>query len=107
GLGGGGARAGGARVAAPDPGGAPQSVPPPPPGSGTPVPPADARALADAIARLLPATTSAAARKERPARQPPADTGRFAEIFREAAADGHGARDGGGSLNRTDPGVPP
>jgi len=100
------ALASGAPVAVTDAGGAPEIVAHATPGSGATVRPADAGALADAIVRLLPTTTSAAARKERPARQPPADTGRFAEIFREVAAGGHGARAAGGSLRRTDRGVP-
>jgi glycosyltransferase involved in cell wall biosynthesis len=100
------ALASGAPVVVTDAGGAPEIVARAAPGSGTTVRPADAGALADAIVRLLPVTTSAAARKERPARQPPADTGRFAEIFREAAAHGRGPRHGGGSLDRTDRGVP-
>jgi glycosyltransferase involved in cell wall biosynthesis len=72
-------------------GGAPEIVARAAPGSGTTVPPADAAALADAMVRLVPSTTSAAARRERAPRQPPADTGRFAEIFREAADGGPGA----------------
>jgi glycosyltransferase involved in cell wall biosynthesis len=86
------ALASGAPVVVTDAGGAPEIVARAAPGSGTTVPPADAGALADAIVRLLPTTTAAAARRERPARQPPADTGRFAEIFRQAAAGGHGSR---------------
>jgi glycosyltransferase involved in cell wall biosynthesis len=86
------ALASGAPVVVTDAGGAPEIVARAPAGSGTTVPPADAGALADAIARLLPASTAGAARSERPARQPPADPRRFAEIFRQAAAGGHGRR---------------
>jgi glycosyltransferase involved in cell wall biosynthesis len=83
------ALAAGAPVVVTDAGGAPEIVARAAPGSGTTVPPADAAALADAIVRLLPRTTASAERRGRPARQPPAETGRFAEIFREAAAKGH------------------
>jgi glycosyltransferase involved in cell wall biosynthesis len=86
------ALASGAPVVVTDAGGAPEIVARAPAGTGTTVPPADAGALADAIARLLPASTAGAARSERPARQPPADPRRFAEIFRQAAAGGHGRR---------------
>jgi glycosyltransferase involved in cell wall biosynthesis len=86
------ALASGTPVVVTDAGGAPEIVARATPGSGTTVPPAHHGALADAIARLLPATTSATARRGRPARQPPAATGRFAEIFREAAAGGHSSR---------------
>jgi glycosyltransferase involved in cell wall biosynthesis len=75
-----------------DAGGAPEIVARAAPGSGTTVPPGDATALADAMARVAPVTTDGAARSRRPASQPPAATGRFAEIFREAAGGGHGAR---------------
>lgn len=101
------ALASGAPVVVTDAGGAPEIVARAAPGSGTTVHPADAGALADAIVRLLPAATAVAARRARPARQPPADTGRFAEIFRQAAAGGHERREGGGSLDRTDRGAPP
>ena len=101
------ALASGAPVVVTDAGGAPEIVARAAPGSGTTVRPADSQALADAIVRLLPATTAVAARRARPARQPPADPGRFAEIFRLAAAGGHEGREGGGSLDRTDRGVPP
>jgi glycosyltransferase involved in cell wall biosynthesis len=86
------ALASGAPVVVTDAGGAPEIVVRAPEGSGTTVPPADAGALADAIVRLLPPTTAGAAREERPARQPPGDPGRFAEIFRQAATGGHGRR---------------
>jgi hypothetical protein len=54
------------------------------------VPPGDAGALADAIVRIAPVTTDSPTRRGRPALQPPADTIRVAEIFREAAEGGHG-----------------
>jgi glycosyltransferase involved in cell wall biosynthesis len=83
------ALASGAPVVVTDAGGAPEIVARAAPGSGETVPPADAGALAGAIVRLLPQSTAAATRRERPARQPPAEPGRFAEVFREAAANGH------------------
>jgi len=83
------ALASGAPVVVTDAGGAPEIVAHAPEGSGTTVPPADAAALADALVRLAPSTTGAAERRQRPARQPPVPSGRFAEIFREAAAGGH------------------
>jgi glycosyltransferase involved in cell wall biosynthesis len=84
------ALASGASVVATDAGGAPEIVARAAPGSGTTVPPGDAGALADAIVRIAPGATDAATRRRRPALQPPADTGRVAEIFREAAERGHG-----------------
>src|SRR5262245_3963016 len=84
--------ASGTPVVVTDAGGAPEIVARAPAGSGTTVPPADAGALADAIVRLLPPATTGATRRERPAHRPPAATDRFAEIFREAAAGGHGRR---------------
>jgi glycosyltransferase involved in cell wall biosynthesis len=86
------ALASGAPVVVTDAGGAPEIVAHAAPGSGTTVPPGDAGALADAIVRIAPVTTDAATRKGRPALQPPAATGRVAEIFREAAERGHGRR---------------
>jgi glycosyltransferase involved in cell wall biosynthesis len=86
------ALASGAPVVVTDAGGAPEIVARAAPGSGATVPPGDATALADAMVRIAPETTDVATRRVRPASQPPADTGRFAEIFREAAAGGHGAR---------------
>jgi glycosyltransferase involved in cell wall biosynthesis len=83
------ALASGAPVVVTDAGGAPEIVARAAPGSGTTVPPGDGAALADAIVRIAPVTTDAAARKGRPALQPPGDTGRMAEIFREAAEGGH------------------
>src|SRR5262249_17016218 len=83
------ALASGAPVVVTGAGGAPEIVARAQPGSGSTVPPADAAALADAIVDLAPPTTSGEARTGRPARQPPADTGRYAEIFREVAANGH------------------
>ncbi|HMF82362.1 MAG TPA: glycosyltransferase [Acidimicrobiia bacterium] len=83
------ALASGAPVVVTGAGGAPEIVARAQPGSGSTVPPADAAALADAIVDLAPSTTSGEARTGRPARQPPADTGRYAEIFREVAANGH------------------
>jgi len=85
------ALASGAPVVVTDAGGAPEIVARAAPGSGTTVPPGDAGALADAIVRIAPVTTRAAMRPLRPALQPAAPTGRFAEIFREAAGGGHGA----------------
>jgi glycosyltransferase involved in cell wall biosynthesis len=85
------ALASGAPVVVTDAGGAPETVARATPGSGSTLPAADAAALAGAIVRLLPSTTAPAARRARTARQPPADTGRFAEIFRLAAAGGHEA----------------
>jgi glycosyltransferase involved in cell wall biosynthesis len=84
------ALASGTPVVVTDAGGAPEIVARTEPGSGTTVPPGDAAALGDAMARLTPPTTSGPTRRARPARQPPADAGRFAEVFREAAAGGHG-----------------
>jgi glycosyltransferase involved in cell wall biosynthesis len=87
------ALASGAPVVVTDAGGAPEIVARAAPGAGTTVPPRDATALADAIVRIAPATTDTATRSGRPASQPPAHTGRFAEIFRAAAVmGGHGAR---------------
>jgi glycosyltransferase involved in cell wall biosynthesis len=87
------ALASGTPVVVTDAGGAPEIVARAAPGSGTTVPPGDAAALADAIVGNAPATTGAAARSGRPASQPAAHSGRFAEIFRDAAATGgHGAR---------------
>jgi glycosyltransferase involved in cell wall biosynthesis len=86
------ALASGAPVVVTDAGGAPEIVARATPGSGTTVRPADAGALADAIARRLPPATSTTERRGRPARQPPAAPGRYAEIFREAASGGHGRR---------------
>jgi glycosyltransferase involved in cell wall biosynthesis len=83
------ALASGARVVVTDAGGAPEIVARAAPGIGTTVAPGDVTALADAIVRIAPATTEAAARKGRPALHPPGDPGRMAEIFREAAEDGH------------------
>jgi glycosyltransferase involved in cell wall biosynthesis len=85
------ALASGAPVVVTDAGGAPEIVARAAPGSGTTVPPGDAAALADAIVRIAPVTTRGAMRRLRPALQPAAPTGRFAEIFREAARGGHGA----------------
>jgi glycosyltransferase involved in cell wall biosynthesis len=85
------ALASGAPVVVTAAGGAPEIVARAAPDSGATVPPADAGALADAMGRLVPATTGPAERRERAPLQPPADTGRFAEIFREAAEGGHGA----------------
>ena len=86
------ALASGAPVVVTDAGGAPEIVARAAPGSGSTVPPGDAGALADAIVRIAPVTTDAATRRVRPALQPPAETGRVAEIFREAAEGGHGRR---------------
>ncbi len=86
------ALASGTPVVVTDAGGAPEIVAHAPPGSGTTVPPSDASALAEALVEHAPAGTGAAERKRRRPRQPPAATSRFAEIFREAAAGGHGAR---------------
>jgi glycosyltransferase involved in cell wall biosynthesis len=86
------ALASGSPVVVTDAGGAPEIVARAAPGSGTTVPPGDAGALADAIVRIAPVRTDGAKRRERPALQPPAATGRVAEIFREAADDGHGRR---------------
>jgi glycosyltransferase involved in cell wall biosynthesis len=86
------ALASGAPVVVTDAGGAPEIVARAAPGSGATVPPGDATALADAMVRIAPETTDVATRRVRPASQPPADTGRFAEIFREVVAGGHGAR---------------
>jgi glycosyltransferase involved in cell wall biosynthesis len=84
------ALASGASVVVTDAGGAPEIVARTAPGSGTTVPPGDAGALADAIVRIAPVATDAATRRRRSALQPPADTGRVAEIFRVAAEAGHG-----------------
>jgi glycosyltransferase involved in cell wall biosynthesis len=86
------ALASGAPVVVTDAGGAPEIVARAAPGSGTTVPPGDGTALADAIVRIASVRTDAAARKERPALEPPGDTGRMAEILREAAEDGHRRR---------------
>jgi glycosyltransferase involved in cell wall biosynthesis len=86
------ALASGAPVVVTDAGGAPEIVARAAPDSGTTALPGDAAALADAIVRTAPVTTDAATRKGRPALQPPPDTGRIAEIFREAAEGGHGRR---------------
>ncbi len=86
------ALASGAPVVVTDAGGAPEIVARAAPGSGTTVPPGNAGALADAVVRIAPVTTDATTRRRRPALQPPADTGRVAEIFREAAEGGHGRR---------------
>ena len=85
------ALASGAPVVVTDAGGAPEIVARAAPGSGTTVPPGDAAALADAIVRIAPVTTGGATRRLRPPLQPAVTTGRFAEIFREAASGGHGA----------------
>ena len=85
------ALASGAPVVVTDAGGAPEIVARAAPGSGTTVPPGDAAALADAIVRIAPVTTRSAMRRLRPALQPAAPTGRFAEIFRDAAGGGHDA----------------
>jgi len=86
------ALASGTPVVVTDAGGAPEILAHAPPGSGASVPPGDAGALADAFVRLAPHITAAGERSRRRPRQPPANTSRFAEIFREAAARGHGAR---------------
>ena len=86
------ALASGAPVVVTDAGGAPEIVARAAPGSGTTVPSRDGAALGDAIVRIAPVTTDAAARKGRPALQAPGDTGRMAEIFREAAEGGHRRR---------------
>ena len=86
------ALASGAPVVVTDAGGAPEIVARAAPGSGSTVPPGNAGALADAIVRIAPVTTDAATRRGRNALQPPAETGRVAEIFREAAEVGHGRR---------------
>jgi glycosyltransferase involved in cell wall biosynthesis len=86
------ALASGAPVVVTDAGGAPEIVARAAPGSGTTVPPGDAAALADAIVRIAPVTTHAAKRRLRPALQPPAPSGRVAEIFRAAAEHGHEGR---------------
>jgi glycosyltransferase involved in cell wall biosynthesis len=86
------ALASGAPVVVTDAGGTPEIVARAAPGSGTTVPPGDSTALADAIVRIASVRTDAAARKERPALEPPGDTGRMAEILREAAEDGHRRR---------------
>jgi glycosyltransferase involved in cell wall biosynthesis len=86
------ALASGAPVVVTDAGGAPEIVARAAPGSGSTVPPGNAGALADAIVRIAPVTTDAATRRGRNALQPPAETGRVAEIFREAAEGGHGRR---------------
>ena len=83
------ALASGTPVVVTDAGGAPEIVARAVPGSGTTVTPGDAAALADAIVRIGPLTTGSATRRLRPALQPAAPTGRFAEIFREAAGGGH------------------
>ena len=85
------ALASGAPVVVTDAGGAREIVGRAAPGSGTNVPPGDAAALADAIVRIAPVTTGGATRRLRPALQPAVTTGRFSEIFREAARGGHGA----------------
>jgi glycosyltransferase involved in cell wall biosynthesis len=86
------ALASGAPVVVTDAGGAPEIVAHAAPGSGSTVPPGNAGALADAIVRIAPVTTDGATRRGRPALQPPAATGRVAEIFREAVERGHGRR---------------
>jgi glycosyltransferase involved in cell wall biosynthesis len=86
------ALASGAPVVVTDAGGAPEIVVRAAPGSGTTVPPGNAGALADAIVRIAPVTTDGATRRGRHALQPPAATGRVAEIFREAVERGHGRR---------------
>ena len=86
------ALASGAPVVVTDAGGAPEIVARAAPASGTTVTPGNAGALADAIVRIAPVTTDTATRSGRPALQPPAATGRFAEIFRGAAEGGHGRR---------------
>jgi glycosyltransferase involved in cell wall biosynthesis len=86
------ALASGAPVVVTDAGGAPEIVARAAPGSGSTVPPGNPGALADAIVRIAPVTTDGATRRVRPALQPPAETGRVAEIFREAAEVGHGRR---------------
>jgi glycosyltransferase involved in cell wall biosynthesis len=84
------ALASGAPVVVTDAGGAPEIVARAAPGSGTTVPPGDAAALAEAIVRIAPVSTGSPTRRLRPALQPAAHTGRFAEIFRDAVG-GHGA----------------
>jgi glycosyltransferase involved in cell wall biosynthesis len=101
------ALASGTPVVVTDAGGAPEIVARAAPGSGTTVRPGDAGALADAIVRIAPVTTDSPTRRGRPALQPPDDTARVAEILRQAAAHGHGARSGRGTLRRTSRGSGP
>ena len=66
-------------------GGTPEILARAPAGSGAVVAPGDAAALARAMLELTPATTTAHRRAGRPARQPPSEMHRFAEIVRTAA----------------------
>jgi glycosyltransferase involved in cell wall biosynthesis len=81
------ALASGVPAIATDHGGPPELVARAEPGSALAVPPGDAVALADAIANLLPARTSTAARKRR-TRHLSVPPPRFAELFRAVAAQG-------------------
>lgn len=66
-------------------GGAPEILERAAPGAGRTVPPQDPRALAHALAELLPAASSSSARASRSSRQPPSEMHRFAEVFRHVA----------------------
>ena len=101
------ALASGTPVVVSDAGGVREIVERAAPGSGTRVPPGDADALADAVVAIAPRTTSTSARSARRSLQPAPQTGRFAEIFREVAADAHGRDRGGSSLGRTERGSGP
>jgi len=79
------ALASGAPVVVTDAGGPPEILARAAPGSGRRVPTGDAGALARAILDLAPAETSTATRAHRTSRQPPPQTARFADIFRDVA----------------------
>jgi glycosyltransferase involved in cell wall biosynthesis len=66
-------------------GGAREIVDRAPAGSATRVPPANVRALADALTKVTPVTTSAKERSTRHSLQPSAGPRGFADIFREVA----------------------
>jgi glycosyltransferase involved in cell wall biosynthesis len=80
------ALASGTPVVVTDAGGAREIVDHAAAGSGTLVQPRDTGALADALVDVTPGTTSASARAARRPLQPPSESGRFAEIFRDVAA---------------------
>jgi glycosyltransferase involved in cell wall biosynthesis len=87
------ALASGTPVVVTDAGGAREIVDRAAAGSGTLVAPRDIGALADALVDVTPGTTSVNERRARRSSQPPPSTGRFAEIFREAArSDRRGVR---------------